>query len=118
MFNPSSPIPQWYSDAETEQILKANKAALRFWGYDEGEFLRMRATQLLFPEELARQKKLARENRWGETGPWRCRRRNGSELFVKVRWQRMMSDNRLCDFAFIVEAGDTRDSMTPVDKNA
>lgn len=114
MFDPSSPIPQWYSDADTEKILKANKAALRFWGYDESKFVGMLATNLLDQRELARQKKLARENRWGETGPWKCRRADGSEVFVKVRWQRIKEDERLCDFTFIVEAGMTQDSLAPL----
>lgn len=114
MFDPASAIPQWYSDAQTAKIVKANKAALRFWGYKETEFVGMPATRLLDQSELQRQKEFARKNRWGETGPWRCRRGDGSEVFVKVRWQRLTADERLCDFAFVVEAGETPSSMAPL----
>ena len=107
----SSPIPMWYSDAETEQIVDANDAALQFWRYDRSQFIGMRATQLLEAEELPRQKKAAQRNLWGETGPWKCRRGDGSRLYATVRWQRITHMSRLCDFVFVATAGDSLTSL-------
>ena len=107
----ASRVPMWCSDADTEEIVDTNDAALRFWRYDRAQFVGMRATRLLCVEEMPRQQELAKQNLWGETGPWKCRRGDGTILYVTVRWQRMMRSKRVCDFVFASAAGDSVASL-------
>ena len=114
MFTRYSPIPQWFSDPESGTIVEANSAALRFWGYSREQFIGLDATRLLAAAELPKQKKLAKANVWGETGPWQCERADGSQAFVKLRWQKISYGDRLYDFAFVTEAGVTQETLTPL----
>jgi PAS domain-containing protein len=110
----TSAVPMWCCDADTSRVFDANEAALRFWRYEREHFIGMPSTNLLCPEELARQAKLAKMNLWGETGPWKCRRGDGSILYVKVRWQRAMSGKRVCDFVFLSGVGESVESIEAI----
>jgi len=109
-----SRVPQWHSDAKTSLILDANEAAARLWGYKREEFLGLPATALLCPEELPKQRRIQKANRWGETGPWKCRRKDGSVFYILLRWHQMTIDGRLCDFCFVVELGESLATMRRV----
>ena len=110
----SSRVPMWCSDADTDELIDANDAALRFWRYERQQFIGMQATQLLSPDELPKQRTLAKRNLWGETGPWKCRRGDGSFVYATVRWQRVMQADRVCDFVFVAAGGESLASIEQI----
>jgi PAS domain S-box-containing protein len=110
----TSAVPMWCSDAETGLIVEANRAALRYWGYDRDTFIGMRAAQLLCEEELKRQRKLSRTAIRGLTGPWKCRRADGSVIFVTIRWERTMREGRLYDLVTLHSSGEQMETLKRV----
>jgi PAS domain S-box-containing protein len=49
-----NPLPMWVYDTETLYFLEVNDAAVSHYGYTREEFLRMRASDIRPPEEMAR----------------------------------------------------------------
>ncbi|WP_141734544.1 PAS domain-containing hybrid sensor histidine kinase/response regulator [Oligoflexus tunisiensis] len=47
----NSPVPMWIMDPDSGQFLDVNNMALKTYGYERDEFLRMKATDLLPPED-------------------------------------------------------------------
>jgi PAS domain S-box-containing protein len=113
MISNRSPLPQWCSDAKSTLLVDANDAALRFWGYDRDQFIGMPATRLLCEEELPKQLEAANLDRWGETGPWKCRRADGTVLYMTVRWHRGNYRERYCDCVYLVAVGESIESLKP-----
>lgn len=113
MLAKSSSLPQWLSDAKTTHIVDANDAALDFWRYTRERFIGMPATQLLFEDEVPLSEGLRKRNLWGETGPWRCRRGDGSQCYMVVRWQEIEYEGRRCHFVFPVKFGESLSSLEP-----
>jgi len=114
MFNLSNTLPQWVSDASSTAIVDANDAALRLWRYRRDEFIGRPATDLLCEEEVPRSERLRQINQWGETGPWRCKRGDGSEFFMSVRWQQVVHNGLLCNFVFPTAVGESLESLHPI----
>jgi hypothetical protein len=114
MFSTSHNVPQWASDAKTTLILGANEAALKLWRYPRDKFIGLPATNLLCAEEVPRAEKLKHINLWGETGPWKCTRGDGSVFFMRVRWQQIIYSGQLCDYVFCTEMGDSLETMQPL----
>jgi hypothetical protein len=106
-------VPQWLSDPKTNLLLDANDAALQFWRYSREQFIGLPATDLLSADEVPRSEYLKHRNLWGETGPWKCRRGDGSLCFVKVRWHQIMYNGHLSDFAFLTALGENLESLQP-----
>jgi PAS domain S-box-containing protein len=52
----SAPLPMWLWDSNTWRFLEVNEAATAHYGYSREEFLEMRVTDLLPPEEAERMK--------------------------------------------------------------
>ncbi len=52
----SAPLPMWLWDSRTWRFLEVNQAATAHYGYSRDEFLAMRVTDLLPPEEVERMK--------------------------------------------------------------
>jgi len=50
----SAPLPMWLWDPPTRRFLEVNRAAIEHYGYTRDEFLSMKVTDLLPPEEVAR----------------------------------------------------------------
>jgi PAS domain S-box-containing protein len=81
-----NPLPMWVFDIETLQILQVNDAALRHYGYQRLDFLRMKAGDLHPEEEVATLmtafQSLDSEAQYA--GEWRQRRKDGSILDVEM----------------------------------
>jgi hypothetical protein len=114
MFSKSNPLPQWISDTETALLVDANDVALKLWRYERDNFIGRLATNLLCESEVQKSESQRRLNKWGESGPWKCRRGDGSECFMLVRWQQIDYQGRLCNFVIGIEVGETLDSMKPI----
>lgn len=86
-----NPLPMWVFHLQTMQIRQVNDAALRRYGYDRMDFLRMSATDLHpaeeIPQLLARfQDANPKEQRATE---WRHRKKDGSIIDVEMFLHRM-----------------------------
>jgi diguanylate cyclase (GGDEF)-like protein/PAS domain S-box-containing protein len=82
----ANPMPMWIRDEETLKIQAVNAAALNTYGYTPEEFLRLKSTDLLVPEDLARfaHATTTRDPGLPYTGQWRHQRKNGSLLDVET----------------------------------
>ena len=114
MFDRASEIPQWVVDASRNVICDVSDSALRVWRYARKDLIGRSALDLLCEEERPKSEKLRRANRWGETGPWKCRRGDGSLVYMTVRWQQVQYEGRWCIFVFVLTWGETLSNMQPV----
>ena len=83
----TSPVPMWVYDIETLRFLAVNEAAVKSYGYSAEEFLSMTIFEIRPPDEHPRLvDDLARrpEDAGGGRDYWRHRKRDGSDMEVKV----------------------------------
>ncbi len=82
----TSPDPMFIYSIDNLRFLKVNEAALKFYGYREEEFLGMDLTDLYDPEDIQTLVDSASRNtiERGFTGPWRQRKKDGSNVKVEI----------------------------------
>jgi diguanylate cyclase (GGDEF)-like protein/PAS domain S-box-containing protein len=82
----SNPQPMWIRDERTLEILGVNEAALRSYGYTREEFLQLKSTDMIAPEDSDRflQTLRARDPKGDFTNFWRHRRKDGSVMEVET----------------------------------
>jgi PAS domain S-box-containing protein len=81
-----NPLPMWVFEMETLQILQANDAALRHYGYASMEFLQMKATTLHPAEEVVMLLDVVRSvtSEGRHIGLWSHLRKDGSVIDVEM----------------------------------
>ena len=86
-----NPLPMWVFDRDTLQFLQVNDATLRDYGYERGDFLRMKATDLHPAEEIPRLMRALHDESRREAlaGEWRLRKKDGSALDVEMFLHKM-----------------------------
>jgi two-component system, cell cycle sensor histidine kinase and response regulator CckA len=91
-----NPHPMYVFDLATLQMLAANDAAIRQYGYTREEFLRLRVTDIRPQEEVARlHDSLKRTgSALRSQGRWRHRRKNGEVFDVEVTTQGIPFEGR------------------------
>ena len=114
MFNRTSSIPQWVADLQRHRMVDANEAALTFWGMTREQFLTNEFSKFFHPEEMPRWKVFIEKDQWGETGPWKCTRGDGTVFYCTARWQMIDHDGNPCAFVFPVRAGNSPSTMVDV----
>ena len=83
----SNPNPMWIFDPETLRFVEVNQAACEHYGYSREEFQAMRITDIRPPEDLPRLQAYltqAKERALKDAGIWRHRRKDGTEILVRV----------------------------------
>ena len=82
----ANPLPMWIRDEQSMEILAVNEAALKNYGYAREEFLNLKSTDLVAPEDLDRfvQALRARDPQGDFTNQWRHRRKDGSVMEVET----------------------------------
>ncbi len=118
MFHRTSSIPQWVADLEIRKMVEVNDAALEFWRMTREEFLTCDFEKFFHPEEMPRWKSFIEEDRWGESGPWKCTRGDGTVFYCTTRWQMIDHQGKQCAFVFPVRAGDAPSTMVKVATNS
>jgi PAS domain S-box-containing protein len=80
-----NPEPMWVYDFETLQILDANDAAIRRYGYSRPEFLALTIKDLRPDEDIPKLLELIPDTPNSDrTGPWRHRLKDGSIIQVLI----------------------------------
>ena len=80
-----NPEPMWVYDVHTLQILDANDAAMRRYGYSRPEFLALTIKDLRPDEDVPKFLELIRDTPNSDrTGPWRHRLKDGSIIQVLI----------------------------------
>lgn len=81
-----NPLPMWVFEGGTLQILQVNDAAIRHYGYDRMDFLRMTGSDLHPAEEVAKLLENFRDTDpvGQNAGQWHHRRKDGSVIDVEV----------------------------------
>ena len=83
-FFESSPNASFVVDAASLQIVEANDAALRLYGYSRAEFMQLHLRDLRYPEDEQRLNEVLKAAGSGVTnGPARHRRKDGSLIHVE-----------------------------------
>ena len=111
MFSRVSPIPQWLADLQARKMLDANEAALKFWRMTREQFLSVKVDDFFHPDEITRWENFVADNTWGESGPWKCSRGDGTIFYCTVRWQMTDYQGAYCAFVFPLRAGDSPTTM-------
>lgn len=111
MFNRNSPVPQWVADLEHRKMLDANDAALEFWRMIRQEFLTKDVELFFHADELTRWETYIASGRWGESGPWKCTRGDGTVFYCSTRWQMIDYNGVHCAFVFPLRSGDSPTAM-------
>lgn len=103
-----NPSPMWVFDQETLEILEANDAALRHYGYTRSEFLSLTAKDLVLPDdvpaiiEYLHQRAQAEPNGTaGFAGMWRHRKKDGTRIDVEVRWHKIPFQGRAATLSMV-----------------
>ena len=82
----ANPLPMWLYDTETLAFLDVNDAAILHYGYARDQFLAMTIKDIRPEEEVplllgnVKAARLATDS----SGPWRHRKRDGTEIFVEI----------------------------------
>ncbi|HEV2476291.1 MAG TPA: PAS domain-containing protein [Candidatus Dormibacteraeota bacterium] len=80
-----NPEPMWVYDVDTLEILDANDAAMRRYGYSRHEFLALTIKALRPDEDVPKFLELIRDTPNSDrTGPWRHRLKDGSIIQVLI----------------------------------
>jgi len=111
MFSKTSHVPQWIADLRAGRMLEANDAALEFWRMTREQFLTSKFDEFIHPEEMPRWEKYIKMDRWGESGPWKCTRGDGTIFYCWTRWQMIDYEGTQCAIVFPVRAGDSVGTM-------
>lgn len=82
----TSPEPMFIYDIENLRFLEVNQAALQVYGYSQNEFLQMDLTDLYAPEDIQTLLDSSKpRNKEGIfTGPWRHKKKDGSNVLVEI----------------------------------
>jgi PAS domain S-box-containing protein len=81
----NSPFVMWVYDVETLQILDANDAALKLYGYSHSEFTCLSLREIRPAEDVPKFLELTRElPHFDRTGPWRHRKHDGTVIQVLI----------------------------------
>jgi PAS domain S-box-containing protein len=79
------PLAMWVYDVETLQILDANDAALKLYGYSHSEFVCLSLSEIRPAEDVPKFLELTRElPHFDRTGPWRHRTGDGTVIEVLI----------------------------------
>jgi PAS domain S-box-containing protein len=100
-----TPRPGWVFDAETLRFLEVNAATSLMYGYTREEFLQMTIHDIRPAEEVARLTRLmaSTEAPVGASGPWKHRRKDGSELLVEVNYHAFVFNGRQAWLVFATD---------------
>ena len=107
-----SPIPKWIYDEDTLRFLEVNEAAVRMYGYSEGEFRGLTLADIRPPEDVALfmdDIQAVRGNpSSNQTGQWRHRRKDGEMMEVQVTAHAVNVDGRSARIVSIVDITDRK----------
>jgi PAS domain S-box-containing protein len=92
----SNPLPMWACDSETLAFVEVNEAAHDQYGYAREEFLEMRFSDLLPPEEAQRlsEEVASRALHAQYLGEWKQRLKSGAIIDVEIRARRFPMGER------------------------
>jgi PAS domain-containing protein len=97
---PKNDVPQWVVDAATYRVIDANQAAAELWGYPLNELIGLDAYRFVPAEDKPLIVAAADKNQWGDSGVWRCQKKDGSIFKARIFWHQFIYEGRLCNFVF------------------
>ncbi|CAD5918916.1 putative bifunctional diguanylate cyclase/phosphodiesterase [Planktothrix agardhii] len=80
------PQPMWVYDIKTLKFLAVNEATIEHYGYSEAEFLLMKITEIILPEEIPRLLESLSKIEMGlnRVGLWQHHKKDGTLISVEV----------------------------------
>jgi PAS domain S-box-containing protein len=102
-----SPVPMWIMDPDSGQVIDVNNMALKVYGYERSEFISMKATDLMPPEDRANFCQTMREATLTQDrflqAQARHLRRDGSIMDVEVTMRDLILDGHWQRIAAMVD---------------
>jgi PAS domain S-box-containing protein len=98
----SNPLPVWVFDTENLQILAANEAAVKLYGYTREELLGMTAKETSPPEEIPKLLETIqnlKDQKALKALPFRHQKKNGEIIDVEVSYHSIIFEGRDAFFA-------------------
>jgi diguanylate cyclase (GGDEF)-like protein/PAS domain S-box-containing protein len=103
----ANPHPMWIHDPETLRFLRVNNAAIEHYGYSREEFMAMTLRDLRPSEDIeALLRETAKSDSFTLSGPWRHRRKDGSEIQVDVAAHVIDFQGHSCRFVLVQDVTD------------
>jgi hypothetical protein len=101
----SSPLPMWVFDRETLKFLEVNDTAITDYGYSHDEFLNMKATDILAPEEDGDTRQFFERLNYKPRNRMPCRHRlkSGDIIECEVETQVIEFEGRLAELVIAVD---------------
>jgi PAS domain S-box-containing protein len=102
-----NPLPSIIVDMKTLSIALVNQAGVHLLGYSEQELLGRSITELVPSEDVAAVERVADEPPpEGETF-WRCLRKDGAILYLRLRYRETVYQDRPARFVVTLESSVT-----------
>ncbi len=117
MFSKKSQVPQWIVDLHALAMLDANEAGLKLWRMPLEQFRSTPPVKFFHPDEIPKWKRYIESGVWGESGPWKCIRGDGSIFYCTVRYQLIEHEGREVAFVFALRAGDSMHNVVEINHN-
>ena len=98
----ANPHPMWIHDPQTLRFLRVNDAAIEHYGYSRDEFMSMTLRDLRPSEDIeAILRETAKTDSFTLSGPWRHRKKDGSEIQVDVAAHVIDFQGHQCRFVLV-----------------
>jgi len=104
--------PMFIYSTDNLRFLKVNQAALKLYGYREDEFLGMDLTDLYDSEDIQTLVDSASKDTMehGYTGPWRQKKKNGSNVMVEISKTGIEFDGKRAHFNIVKDVSKNLES--------
>ncbi len=108
LFLQASPEAIFIYDIEDLRFMEVNDAALEIYGYSYKDFIQMDLTDLYAPEDIQTLLDLSNvKNKEKEfTGPWRHKKRDGSEILVEISKMQIAFNGKKAYFNIVKDVTD------------
>jgi PAS domain S-box-containing protein len=97
---PDTEVPQWVVDATTYRVVEANSAASELWGYPLDELIGLDAYRFVPADDKSLIEAAKEANQWGDSGVWRCQKKDGSIFHARIFWHQFSHQGRICNYVF------------------
>jgi PAS domain S-box-containing protein len=96
----NSQVPQWVVDATTYRVVEANSAASELWGYPLDELIGLDAYRFVPADDKPLIQAAREANQWGDSGVWRCQKKDGTTFHAQIFWHQFSHQGRICNYVF------------------
>ena len=117
MFSHKSTVPQWIVDLKELVMLDSNEAGLKLWRMSIDQFRSTAPEDFFHPDGVPRWIQYLKTQAWGESGPWKCIRGDGTIFYCTVRYQLIDHKGKQVGFVFALRAGESLETIASLNNS-